>query len=173
MTFRETQYYIKTTKPTAGITRLKILPTMNTIKTSAVSIKNKTKQKCLSPLSITKIITHTTSETTPSDISDIVFNWQCTDSNKRIRSLSNTTISPQRTQQRNQLSNITSTNHFSAIVAIEEDNIDAENNVELKEPSLPPPIPITPPFNYVELCKNLKQITKNRGLFMQMFYEKY
>jgi hypothetical protein len=135
---------------------------MNT-NTKTASPKGKTKQKCLSLLTITKLIKHTASETTPSDCSDNELNWQNVETNKRIRSPNNTTISPPRTKTKNEPTKFTSTNRFSAIAPIEEMNTDAEINVELKEPPPPPPIYITSPIQYVDLCKNLTLITKNEG----------
>jgi hypothetical protein len=87
---------------------------MNT-NTKTASPKGKTKQKCLSPLTITKPIKHTASETTPSVCSDNEFNWQNVETNKRIRSPNNTTISPPCTKTKNEPTKFTSTNRFSAI----------------------------------------------------------
>lgn len=43
------------------------------------------------------------------------------------------------------------------------EKIDTDKNIEPKEPSSPPQDFLTSPMNYVDLCKNLKQITKNEG----------
>jgi hypothetical protein len=43
------------------------------------------------------------------------------------------------------------------------DKINTEKNIEPKEPHPPTPIFLASPINYIELCKNLKQITKNEG----------
>lgn len=43
------------------------------------------------------------------------------------------------------------------------DNVNTGKNIEPKEPPPPPPTFLTSSINYVELCKNLKHITKNEG----------
>lgn len=138
---------------------------MNTNKkSSTVNSKNKTQQKCLSPLALAKPIKHTSKETSPANTSDNEFDWQNVEPNKRNRSPNNNTLSPPHTKKKNDEStNFISSNRFSPIAPAEDDNMDAEVNVELKEPPPPPPIFITTPINYIDLCKNLKLITKNES----------
>lgn len=138
-------------RPTAASHGRKHYRIMNNTNTKPASPKGKTKQKCLSPITITKPIKHTASETTPSDCTDNEFDWHNVKSNKRIRSPNNTTSSPPHTQKRNEPTKLISTNRFFAIAPIEEMNTDTELNVEHKESPPPPLIYITCPLKYVDL----------------------
>lgn len=51
-------------------------------------------------------------------------------------------------------------NCYSSIAPIEKDNMNIETLTELKEPPLPPPIFLTSPINYVNLCNNSKEISR-------------
>lgn len=123
----------------------------------------------LSPLVITNPIKHAMELSFPTDGSDNKFDWQNVDSNKRIRSPNNI-ISP-RTKKTTQTKQFITSNRYAPIAPITEDNnemnidkIDSEKNIKPKEPPPPPPpIFLTYPMNYVDLCNNLKQITKNEG----------
>ena len=122
-------------------------------------------QSKLSPLVITKAISHKTQDViSPSATSDNDQEWNTVDNNKRIRSPNNTT-SP-RTKKTSEPSNFSSPNRYS-LLNIDEDNMDLETNTEINEPSPPPPLPppifLTSPINFITLCKNLEQITKTEG----------
>lgn len=123
--------------------------------------KNKPK---LSPLVITKNTFHTVQGVIPpSDTSHNNQDWQNVENNKRIRSPNNT-ISP-RTKKTNEPSNFTSPNRFSPLATNED--MDLEQDIETNEspppPPPPPPIFVTSPINFITMCKNLEQITKNEG----------
>lgn len=84
------------------------------------------------------------------------FDWHNDESNKRNRSPNYTTNSPPHTKTRNKSKMFISTHHSFTIDFNEELDMDAEVNVELKKPPLPPPILKTSPLNYVNLHNNLK-----------------
>lgn len=137
---------------------------MNSNNSSSTNTKNKT-NKCIPPLSSSKTIKHATEVTTPSDCADNEFNWQLVaDSNKRIRSPNNNSLSP-RTKKSNESKSYISTNRYSPIAPIEEHIMDTEIPVEPKEPPPPPPIFITSPINYIDLCNKLRTITNNESFF--------
>lgn len=134
---------------------------------NSVTSKSKNNPK-LSPLVIANTVSRTTQVATASPASSANNQeWNIVDTNKRIRSPNNST-SPL-TKKTSDPPHFSSPNRYSLLNTDENntDNMDIVTGTEINEspppPPPPPPIFLTSPINFVTLCKNLEQITKNEG----------
>jgi len=122
--------------------------------------KPKSKPK-LSPLTITKVISHKAQGVTPlSATSDNDQEWNIVDNHKRIRSPNN--ITSPHPKKSNEPTNFSSPNRYSPLDT-NTDNMDLEADTEINESPPPPPIFLTSPIDFITLYKNLEQITKTEG----------